>query len=120
MIEKCKDSDFDEIYQVINDAAVAYKGIIPDECFHEPYFSKHYLREELNRNVEFWGYKENDKLIGVMGIQNFSDVTLIRHAYVRTAYRKKGIGGKLLSHLKNIAKNPFPMMIFTAYYALFT
>lgn len=106
MIKKCTRSDFNEIYSVINDAAIAYKGIIPDVCWHEPYFTREYLNQELNRDVEFWGYKEANALIGVMGVQELTDVSLIRHAYVRTAYRKKGIGGKLLAHLKEIAKKP--------------
>ena len=36
-------------------------------------------------------------MVGVMGIQDVQHVTLIRHAYIRTANQKQGIGSKLLA-----------------------
>jgi len=36
----------------------------------------------------------------VMGLQRVGDVTLIRHAYTRTADQGRGIGGQLLTHLR--------------------
>src|SRR5207302_930642 len=45
-------------------------------------------------------------LQGVMGIQPVADVTLIRHAYVRTGCQQRGIGGLLLSHLRKLAHGP--------------
>src|SRR5512144_1402221 len=68
--------------------------------------SADYLRHELDAGVVFWGYEEQGRLIGVMGIQDVKDVTLIRHAYVRTAERNKGIGGKLITHLKTMITRP--------------
>jgi N-acetylglutamate synthase-like GNAT family acetyltransferase len=94
------------MYEIINDAAQAYKGVIPADRYHEPYMSREYLRHELNARVVFWGYEADGKLVGVMGIQDVQDVTLIRHAYVRTAYRGKGIGGKLISHLRTLTLRP--------------
>jgi N-acetylglutamate synthase-like GNAT family acetyltransferase len=109
MIRPCGDKDFDAIQAIINDAAGAYRGIIPEDRWHEPYMSREALRREINDGIEFWGYEENTTLIGVMGIQSFEDVTLIRHAYVRTARRNQGIGGKLLFELRKKTGNPILM-----------
>ncbi|WP_299626718.1 GNAT family N-acetyltransferase [uncultured Tenacibaculum sp.] len=98
--------DFDTIYEIINDASIAYKGIIPEDRWKEPYMSKNELETQINEGVEFWNYEENNEILGVMGIQFKNDVTLIRHAYVRTKARQKGIGGKLLNHLIDMAKTP--------------
>lgn len=78
---------------------MAYKGVIPADRWHEPYLSKEELLHEMDAGVIFWGYEEHGELVGIMGIQNVQDVTLFRHAYVRTAMRNRGIGGKLLSFL---------------------
>ncbi len=106
MIRPCTDNDFDAVLSIINDAAQAYKGHIPPDRWHEPYMSREYLRHELDAGVQFWGYEEAGELIGVMGIQDVQDVTLIRHAYVRTAERGKGVGGKLISHIKSLIARP--------------
>jgi len=99
MIRPCNTSDFETMYSIINDAAEAYHGVIPEDCWHVPYMSKDELSHEIDQGVVFWGYEEEGQLIGIMGIQDVKDVTLIRHAYVRTAKRNQGIGGKLLSEL---------------------
>jgi N-acetylglutamate synthase-like GNAT family acetyltransferase len=106
MIVPGKKSDFKDIYEIINDAASAYKGIIPTDRWHEPYMSEQELQNQIDDGVEFWCYVDNETIIGVMGIQDKSDVTLIRHAYVRTTARNKGIGGKLLRHLSELTTNP--------------
>ena len=106
MIRRCNDNDFDVIYLIVNDAAQAYRGVIPADCWNEPYMSKVYLRHEMDAGVAFWGYEEDGELAGVMGIQDVQDVTLIRHAYVRTARRNQGIGGKLLSFLRTQTARP--------------
>ncbi len=106
MIRPCTDNDFDAMLSIINDAAQAYKGHIPADRWKEPYLSAEYLQHELDAGVRFWGCEEGGRLVGVMGIQDVQDVTLIRHAYVRTAERGKGIGGKLISHLKSLAARP--------------
>jgi len=99
MIRRCQDSDTPNVCAIINDAASAYQGVIPSDCWHEPYMPLEELKEEINRGVEFWGYEEGRQLIGVMGMQRVKDVTLVRHAYVKTRMRNRGIGGELLAHL---------------------
>ncbi|WP_028538624.1 GNAT family N-acetyltransferase [Paenibacillus sp. J14] len=106
MIRMCNRMDVEEIYLIINDAARAYKGVIPDDRYHEPYMSMEELNHEISDGVEFWGYEENNKLLGVMGIQDKKEVSLIRHAYVRTNQRNSGIGTKLLSHLTTLTNQP--------------
>ena len=106
MIRQCNNDDFETIYEIINDAALAYKGIIPADRWKEPYMSREELHHEIDYGVVFWGDEEDGKLAGVMGIQDVQDVTLIRHAYVRTAERNKGIGSKLLSHLRRMTNRP--------------
>jgi N-acetylglutamate synthase-like GNAT family acetyltransferase len=106
VIRRCDDRDLDLIWAIINDGAQAYKGIIPADRWTEPYMSREKLQHEIADGVEFWGYEEDRTLAGVMGLQDVQDVTLIRHAYVRTANRNQGIGGKLLSHLKTITSRP--------------
>jgi N-acetylglutamate synthase-like GNAT family acetyltransferase len=105
-IRLCTDVDIHTLYAIINDAACAYQGHIPEDCWHEPYMSLGQLRRELDAGVVFWGCEEGGELVGVMGIQHVLDVSLIRHAYVRTACRSKGIGGSLLSHLKTLTTRP--------------
>jgi N-acetylglutamate synthase-like GNAT family acetyltransferase len=106
MICKCEPKDFSRIHEIINDGATAYRGIIPEDRWKEPYMTKDELQDQINNGVEFWGYLEDGVIYGVMGIQGKKEVTLIRHAYVSTLKRNKGIGGKLLSHLRSIASTP--------------
>src|SRR5512135_3729777 len=106
MIRRCVDSDFDTIFEIINDAAQSYKGVIPADRWKDPYMSKKHLQQEIEAKVVFWGFEEDGELIGVMGIQEVKDVTLIRHAYVRTDRHNQGIGGKLISFLKTLTKRP--------------
>jgi N-acetylglutamate synthase-like GNAT family acetyltransferase len=106
MIRQGDNSEFEMIYKIINDAAQVYKGIIPADSWREPYMSKDELCREIDEGIVFWGYEEDGELVGVAGIQHVQDVTLIRHAYVRTAKRNQGIGGKLLSHLRKQTTRP--------------
>ncbi len=99
MIREYMKSDSSKILYVINDAAVRYKGIIPDNCWHEPYMSEQELVDEFTDGVRMFGYNRNNKLIGVIGIQEIKDVILIRHAYTLTSYQGKGIGSALLKYL---------------------
>jgi GNAT superfamily N-acetyltransferase len=104
MIRKLTNTNVQDLLNVINDAAIAYKGKIPAEIWKEPYMSTEELKEEIQSGVQFYGYLENDDLITVIGIQPVNDVTLIRHAYTLTSYQRKGIGEKLLNHLLSLAK----------------
>jgi GNAT superfamily N-acetyltransferase len=106
MIFKCEQTDFEAICEIINDAAVAYKDVIPADRWHEPYMPEEELKNQIEQGVQFWCFKENGVMMGVMGIQDKGDVTLIRHAYVRSIYRNKGIGSKLLAHLGSISTTP--------------
>ncbi|MCY9670889.1 GNAT family N-acetyltransferase [Paenibacillus alginolyticus] len=106
MIRLCDYRDKEVIYQIINDAAQAYEGVIPYDMYHEPYMTMEELNHEMNEGVMFWGLEENNELLGVMGIQDKGEVSLIRHAYVKTSQRKGGIGTKLLYHLVNLTDKP--------------
>jgi GNAT superfamily N-acetyltransferase len=106
MIRRCEERDFEAIWGIINDGAQAYEGVIPADCWTEPYMSRENLRHEIDEGVVFSGYDEGGKLIAVMGIQRVQDVTLIRHAYVRTGSQKRGIGAQLLAHLREMANGP--------------
>jgi GNAT superfamily N-acetyltransferase len=106
MIRKLCPDDFDTILWVILDAAQAYQGVIPDDRWKEPYMSAEELREELDTGVQFYGWCEENSLLGVMGIQPVKDTTLIRHSYVLHDYQRRGIGGLLLKHLLSLAKTP--------------
>jgi GNAT superfamily N-acetyltransferase len=91
--------DVDAIGAIINDGAEAYRGVIPQDCFHDPYMPTAKLASEIDAGVVFWGWCEEEVLVGVMGLQKVRDVTLIRHAYVRTGWQGKGIGSGLLNFL---------------------
>jgi N-acetylglutamate synthase-like GNAT family acetyltransferase len=106
MIRPRTDQDFEDIFEVINDAAQAYQGVIPSDRFKDPYMPREELRREIEHGVRFWGYEQDGQLLGVMGLQDVEDVTLIRHAYVRTTHRRRGIGGRLLSELRSKAARP--------------
>jgi N-acetylglutamate synthase-like GNAT family acetyltransferase len=106
MIRKCENTDMETIYSIVNDAAEAYNGVIPRDRWKMPYMSKDELQHEIDQGVEFWGCEEDGELIGVMGIQDVQDVTLIRHSYVRTAWQNQGVGGELLSELRKKTTGP--------------
>ena len=101
MIRRCSDADVPTIETIINQAAFAYKGSIPPDCWHEPYMSRAELLAEIAAGVQFWGWEDSGSLAGVMGIQQVLDATLIRHAYVQPVYQSRGIGGALLKMLAN-------------------
>jgi hypothetical protein len=97
MVRRCADCDIEQIYTTINDGAQAYKGVIPPDRWSEPYMPLEKLRREISQGVIFWGYEDAGQLLAVMGIQQVEDVTLIRHAYVRTGSQKRGLGGSCLT-----------------------
>ncbi len=99
MIRRCDNGDVAAIGMIINAAAAAYKGVIPADRWCEPYMPEAELRHEIEAGVGFWGYREDGRLRGVMGIQGVQDVTLIRHAYVAPADQRRGIGGALLNRV---------------------
>jgi len=106
MIRSLLPSDFDAILKVINDAAQAYKGVIPDDRWKEPYMSAEELKEEIEAGVRFFGWVEGGHLLGVTGIQALKDTTLIRHAYVIPGCQRRGTGTRLLEYLMGLAETP--------------
>ena len=105
MISEYTKSNTSKILHVINDASLKYKGIIPDDCWHQPYMSEQELIDEFSDGVRMFGYHYDNKLIGVIGIQEVKDVILIRHAYTLTSCQNKGMGSVLLEHLLKKNKN---------------
>ena len=99
MIKEYTKKDSYKILNIINDAAIKYKGIIPDDCLNEPYMSEQELAEEFSNGVHMFGFELNNKLVGVIGVQKIKDVVLIRHAYTSTLHQGKGIGSSLLEYL---------------------
>jgi GNAT superfamily N-acetyltransferase len=106
MIRRCTGDDLPTIDAIINEAATAYLGVIPADCWHEPYMKRSDLVAEIAAGVDFWGFEGAGGLVGVMGLQEVRDATLIRHAYVRTSYQGRGIGGALLKELAGQATRP--------------
>jgi GNAT superfamily N-acetyltransferase len=102
-IRPCRDDEREAILAIVNAAAVAYRGVIPADRWHEPYMSSEELAGEIDAGIEFWGYEEDGELVGVIGIQALSDVDLIRHAYVSPARQRGGVGGALLEHVSSAA-----------------
>ena len=101
VIKQCQPQDIETIYTLINEAAEAYRGVIPPDCYHEPYMSIDELSREMEE-MSFFGWQHEGQLVGVMGFQRVKDVTLIRHAYVITSWQRRGIGSKLLNYLKSL------------------
>jgi GNAT superfamily N-acetyltransferase len=109
MYRQSNESDFKAIYEIINSAAVVYKGVIPADRWHEPYMPKEELAREIDAGVVFWCWEVGGDILGVMGIQDVKDVTLIRHAYTLPACQRNGIGSKLLQFLTGLTKRPLLM-----------
>ena len=101
MIRQCQQGDTKRIHTIINEAARAYQGVIPFDCFHQPYMSREELEREMKR-MTFFGWEANGELVGVMGFEPIKDVTLVRHAYVLPRWQRQGIGSKLLGYLKGL------------------
>lgn len=105
-IRRCLGEDRERIFAIVNAAAEAYRGAIPEDCWHEPYMPREELDREIEAGVDFWGYEEDGELLGVMGIQPVKEVDLIRHAYVLPDTQGKGIGTQLLAHLETTTDRP--------------
>lgn len=106
MYRQSNESDFKAIYQIINSAAVVYKGVIPADRWHEPYMPMEELAKEIDAGVVFWCWEVDGNILGIMGIQDVKDVTLIRHAYTLPACQRNGIGSKLLQYLAGLTRRP--------------
>jgi GNAT superfamily N-acetyltransferase len=106
MIRRLSNADFQTIFEIINDVAVAYRGKIPADCYKTPYMPQQELKEEIDAGVQFYGITIDGVLAAVMGIQGVGDVTLIRHAYTLSSHQRQGLGEQLLNYLLGLAKTP--------------
>jgi len=106
-IRQSFETDFPSILAIINDAATAYRGVIPVDRWHDPYMSADELATEIKRGVVFWVAEHDGRIAGVMGIQDKGDVALVRHAYVDPAIQRSGIGTRLLHHVETLVDKPF-------------
>ena len=110
-IRRCGEGDRGTILAIVNDAAEAYRGVIPADRWHEPYMPAEELDGEIAAGVVFWGYEDGGELVGVMGVQPVDDVVLIRHAYVAPTRQRGGVGGALLERL--MAERNGPVLVGT-------
>ena len=106
VVRPCTEADLSAMTALINAAATAYAGVIPDDRYRQPYMPRGAVIAEIEAGVRFWGLFDGGVLAGVMGIQDVDDVTLIRHAYVLPERQRGGVGGRLLEHLLRLAERP--------------
>jgi N-acetylglutamate synthase-like GNAT family acetyltransferase len=105
-IRESVDADFSAILTIVNGAASAYRGVIPDDRWHDPYMSADELETEIAEGVVFWVADQDGQLLGVMGIQDKGDVALVRHAYVVPGTQRSGVGTLLLRHVEGLVDKP--------------
>lgn len=110
-VRPCRESDFEGLLAIVNDAAIAYRGVIPPDCWSDPYMPAEELAGEIRSGITFWGFEDGGELVGVMGLQGVEDVVLVRHAYVRRAHQGRGIGSALLQTL--LARATAPLLVGT-------
>ena len=106
LIRKSEEADLAAVLAIVNDAAQAYRGVIPADRWHEPYMPADELVKEIADGVVFWVAEKNGRLSGVMGIQDKGDVALVRHAYVAPSMQRKGVGTRLLRHVEGLVDKP--------------
>src|SRR5436189_3929541 len=105
-VRRSTPADVPAIFAIVNDAAQAYRGVIPADRWHEPYMPLDELVREIGGGIVFWAAEDIGRMLGVMGIQDKGDVALVRHAYVLTEAQRKGIGAKLLHHVQGLTSKP--------------
>jgi GNAT superfamily N-acetyltransferase len=106
LIRKFREADIEAMLAIINDAALAYRGVIPADCWREPYMPPDELVKEISDGIVFWVAEEDGRLLGVMGIQDKGEVALVRHAYVTPTVQRKGVGRRLLRHVEGLTGKP--------------
>lgn len=106
VIRRSVGADFAAMVAIINDAARAYRGVIPGDRWHEPYMPADELAREIVEGVVFWVAEQEGRLAGVMGIQDKGDVALVRHAYVAPTTQRNGVGTRLLRHVQSLVDKP--------------
>src|SRR4051812_49112490 len=106
VVRSSVDADFAAMLAIVNDAAQAYRGVIPVDRWHEPYMAAAELAREIADGVVFWVAEQDGRLVGVMGIQDKGDVALVRHAYVAPNTQRAGVGTRLLRHVEGLVDKP--------------
>ena len=106
MIRESAAADVPAIWSIVNEAAEAYRGVIPADRWHEPYMSAEQLAAEIAAGVVFWVAEEDGRVVGVMGIQDKGEVALVRHAYVASSTQRSGVGTRLLRHVQGLVDKP--------------
>jgi N-acetylglutamate synthase-like GNAT family acetyltransferase len=106
IIRPSGEADLEAMLAIINDAALAYRGVIPDDRWQEPYMSADELAIEVRDGVLFWVAEDGKRLLGMMGIQDRGDVALVRHAYVAPSTQRSGVGTRLLRHVEGLVDKP--------------
>jgi GNAT superfamily N-acetyltransferase len=114
VIRPCAPADVEAIFEIINDGANAYRGVIAADRWHEPYMSREELAREIASGVVFSGFYDDGQLVAVMGLQLVKNVALVRHAYTRTAKQGQGFGAKLLAHVRSQTDRPILIGTWTA------
>jgi len=103
-IRPCRNDEQGAMLAIVNAAAEAYRGVIPQDCWHEPYMSTSELSNELDADIKFWGYESDRALLGIMGVQRVRDVDLVRHAYVLPEFQHQGVGSALIRQLRTLSE----------------
>ena len=106
LIRKSVETDFEAMLGIVNDAAHAYRGVIPVDRWHDPYMPADELANEIAGGVVFWVAEQDGRLLGMMGIQDKGEVALVRHAYVAPTTQRSGVGTSLLRHVQGLVDKP--------------
>jgi N-acetylglutamate synthase-like GNAT family acetyltransferase len=106
LIRRIREADLGSALAIVNEAAEAYRGVIPADRWHEPYMSRDEIEKEIADGVVFWVAEDDARLSGVMGIQDKGEVALVRHAYVSPTVQRKGVGTRLLRHVEGLTGKP--------------
>jgi N-acetylglutamate synthase-like GNAT family acetyltransferase len=106
VIRKSVEDDFAAMLTIINDAAHAYRGVIPADRWHEPYMPANDLAKEIAAGVVFWVAERDGRVSAVMGMQDKGDVALVRHAYVAPTTQRSGVGTTLLRYVEGLTDKP--------------
>jgi N-acetylglutamate synthase-like GNAT family acetyltransferase len=106
LIRQSAEADVPAILAIVNDAAQAYRGVIPVDRWRDPYMPADELEKEISGGVVFWVAEQEGRLLAVMGIQDKGDVALVRHAYVARTTQRTGLGTRLLRHVEGLTDKP--------------
>lgn len=106
VIRPARPDDIPALTSIVNAAAEAYRGVIPPDCWHDPYMPEDELRAEIADGVVFWVAEAAGAPAGMMGLQDRGEVALVRHAYVSPQMQRGGLGASLLRHVETLTAKP--------------